>query len=97
MSALNALNNACLSNGTITVVFQWMSRFLKKRIEEIDDAHGEQIQRHLQQIKRSQNKIQETQQQEPRIMIVKETKVCIFILSGHHRYESNNDVLIVCM
>jgi len=78
----NHFNNECTERIEQCMSIQWNDysclsvdeQFLKKKNKEIDDAHGEQIQRHLQQIKRSQNKIQQTQQQEPRIMIVKETK-----------------------
>jgi hypothetical protein len=78
----NHFNNECTERIEQCMSIQWNDysclsldeQFLKKKNKEIDDVHGEQIQRHLQQIKRSQNKIQQPQQQEPRITIVKETK-----------------------
>lgn len=78
----NHFNNECNERIEQCMSIQWNDysclsldeQFLKKKNKEIDDVHGEQIQRHLQQIKISQNKIQQPQQQEPRIMIVKETK-----------------------
>ena len=81
----NHFNNECTERIEQCMSIQWNDysclsldeQFLKKKNKEIDDAHGEQIQRHLQQIKISQNKIQQheqSQSQEPRIIIVKETK-----------------------
>lgn len=78
----NHFNNECTERIEQCMSIQWNDysslsvdeEFLKKKNREIDNVHGEQIQRHLQQIKRSQNKIQQPQEQESRIMLVKEKK-----------------------